>query len=103
MPFPPRSPRSARRLAPVAMIGLVALAAPALARAQGGQPPAPPSDRGAGDACFGFKFGRWTPPLDWKGAGHSADSSRGAPAAGVAQDGGRREWAADQLGKGIDV
>lgn len=41
-------------------------------------------------ACYGFSFGKWTPPLDWEKAGHApvADSlKRIHPAAG-------RDWAA---------
>jgi hypothetical protein len=41
-------------------------------------------------ACYGFSFGKWTPPLDWQRAGHApvADSlTKIHPAAG-------RDWAA---------
>jgi hypothetical protein len=48
--------------------------------------------------CLGFSFGRWTPALDWKGAGHGEmpDSSR------VPQAPGGRGWAVDGLGGGTD-
>lgn len=41
--------------------------------------------------CLGFSFGAWTPPLDWRAAGHGAplDTSRLA----VAPTG--RDWAVD--------
>ena len=41
-------------------------------------------------ACFGFKFGAWTPPLDWRAAGHPSRDS--APPVAMAPAG--REWAA---------
>ena len=55
---------------------------------------------GATNACFGFAFGRWNPPLDWSKAGHAAPPHQVGPDAGTAQDGGRREWAADQTERG---
>jgi hypothetical protein len=58
----------------------------------------PNSDRNEPALCFGFSFLAWTPPLNWRTAGHAAvlDSSR-VPRA---PDG--RGWAADDLGKGSD-
>ena len=55
---------------------------------------------GATNACFGFAFGRWDPPLDWDKAGHQSPPSQAGPDAGAAQDGGRRQWAADQTEQG---
>src|SRR5687768_5002529 len=51
-----------------------------------------PSPRFAGDAtvCFGFRFGAWTPALDWRAAGHPRRDS--TPAVAMAPAG--REWAA---------
>jgi hypothetical protein len=62
------------------------LGAPRLATAQTGAPPAmgpavatpAPGPAGAPpDVCFRFMFGAWSPPLDWRAAGHRAppDSS----------------------------
>ena len=55
---------------------------------------------GATNACFGFSFGRWDPPLDWGKAGHEGPPRQAGPDAGAAQDGGRRQWAADQTERG---
>lgn len=44
---------------------LVTLAAPAHARAQSGG-----GDDAEDAVCFGFAFGAWSPPLDWRAAGH---------------------------------
>ena len=44
---------------------VVALAAQPL-RAQGGDV------REESPMCFGFSFGPWTPPLDWRASGHAA-------------------------------
>lgn len=41
--------------------------------------------------CYGFSFGEWTPPLDWRAAGHEGTlGSISTPSAS-----GGREWAAD--------
>ena len=54
--------------------------------------PAQTPERFANDttACFGFRFGAWTPPLDWRAAGHPRRDS--TPAVAMAPAG--REWAA---------
>jgi hypothetical protein len=58
-------------------------------------PAAPPTDVAT---CLGFAFSKWTPALDWKGAGHGAmpDSSR------VPHAPGGRDWAADALDRASD-
>jgi hypothetical protein len=50
--------------------------------------PAPSVDE---NACFGFSFGKWTPPLDWQAAGHGSPPSE--KILQHAPDG--RDWAAD--------
>ncbi len=74
---------------------VLALATPSSAGAQDA-----PS-RGGHDApvCLGFSFGPWTPPLDWRGAGHgvAVDSARVLRA----PDG--RDWASPGLGSGSDT
>jgi hypothetical protein len=63
---------------------LAVLSLPSLAHAQN-----PAKDEP--QVCLGFAFGAWTPPLDWRAAGHGAmpDSSRlqRAPSG--------RDWASD--------
>jgi hypothetical protein len=72
-----------RLLIPILIgIGLLLLA---VTRAEGQTSPT------NADACLGFSFGVWTPPLDWQAAGHGA-----RPDPKVLQhapDG--RDWAAD--------
>lgn len=55
-------------------------------QAQQGSVPA----AGEATTCFGFRFGAWTPPLDWRAAGHASRDS--TPAVAMAPAG--REWAA---------
>ena len=57
--------------------------------AQTGQPPKP-SDPAE---CYGFSFGKWTPPLDWQLSGHGAllDSAR------VPRAPNGRGWAASDI------
>jgi len=64
----------------------VAMVATRRALAQG-MPPAPGSVDDA--VCFGFAFGSWSPPLDWRAAGHGdrPDSAR------LAHAPGGRDWA----------
>jgi hypothetical protein len=52
-----------------------------------------PSNKAEPTVCYGFAFGKWTPPLDWRNAGHgpALDSAR-VPRA---PDG--RGWAASDL------
>ncbi|MEP7066595.1 MAG: hypothetical protein ABI889_11220 [Gemmatimonadota bacterium] len=46
---------------------------------------------GAAGSCLGFRFGTWTPPLDWHAAGHErTPGSNSAPLAP-----GGRDWAAE--------
>lgn len=45
--------------------------------------------------CYGFRFGAWSPPLDWRAAGHPRRDS--VPAIAMAPGG--RDWAAT-LGRG---
>lgn len=49
--------------------------------------------------CYGFSFGTWTPPLDWRGAGHEplGDDVKvpKAPAG--------RDWAAQSAGTGGEI
>ena len=77
------------------MAVVLALAIPAPVDAQAGR------SGGAPDApvCLGFSFGPWTPPLDWRGAGHevAVDSARVLRA----PDG--RDWASPGLGSGSDT
>jgi hypothetical protein len=43
--------------------------------------------------CLGFSFGQWTPPLDWRAAGHGAppDTSR------LARTAENRDWASNGM------
>ena len=51
-----------------------------------------------GAMCFGFAFGKWTPPLDWKVAGHIT-----APdTAHMAHAPNGRSWAVDASDVGAD-
>lgn len=63
------------------------LAAPALARAQ-----AQPQARNEAPVCLGFAFGAWTPPLNWKAAGHETKIDQATLQR--ADDG--RDWATTQ-------
>jgi hypothetical protein len=49
--------------------------------------------------CYGFSFGRWTPPLDWQRSGHGAvlDSAR------VPRAPNGRGWAASDLEMASDT
>ena len=77
--------RSARRCVG---IGLTAVAGSSLG-AQG----ADPAKRSAPTECYGFSFGKWTPPLDWQLAGHVVplDSAR------VPRAPNGRGWAASDI------
>jgi hypothetical protein len=82
----PSSPR--RRWIPAAVL---LLAPPGAAAAQSAADAATTAaERATAGGCFGFTFGRWTPPLDLRGAGHRPVS------AGVAGDTAPsgRQWAA---------
>jgi hypothetical protein len=69
------------RRTPLAALSLLALAS--LAHAQGTSRDEP--------VCLGFSFGAWTPPLDWRGAGHGE-----MPRASVLQHApSGRDWASD--------
>ena len=78
-----KSPRSLR-----AAVGLLLAGGGALG-AQTGQPPkqSEPAE------CYGFSFGKWTPPLDWQLSGHGAalDSAR------VPRAPNGRGWAASDI------
>ena len=77
---------SHRRLAAAALFAV--LAPPARAQAR----PAPPAAAAdSGPVCLGFRFGTWTPALDWRAAGHGARID--GDAAGAAPGG--RGWAAN--------
>jgi hypothetical protein len=54
---------------------------------------AQPAGRSDSTVCYGFSFGKWTPPLDWQNAGHAValDSAR------VPRAPGGRGWAASDL------
>lgn len=65
----------------VLVAGATLLAAPARLRAQ--ERDTTPS------VCLGFSFGPWTPPLDWRGAGHERYDTSQVPHAP-----GGRDWAA---------
>ena len=69
-----------------ASVGVALAALASSAHAQSAEPPAARSTAGS---CFGFTFGRWTPALDLRGAGHQPASR--AAAADTAPGG--REWA----------
>ena len=66
------------------------LAAPALAQ----DAPLPPRP-GADDVCLGFAFGRWTPALDWKLAGHARVDSMALQRAPTGRDWATPGTAAD--------
>ena len=80
-----RSPRSCGVLLLGALIGLASRGA--------GAQSAPPTGRSEPTVCYGFSFGKWTPPLDWQEAGHGAalDSAR------VPRAPSGRGWAASDL------
>jgi len=68
-------------------------AAPTLAQgAQSSQSAALPNRSGPA-VCYGFSFGNWNPPLDWRSSGHASvlDSAR------VPRAPGGRGWAADDI------
>jgi hypothetical protein len=78
-----RAPARSRAGVGIASIALmvmvsIALSLPGAARAQEkrASPPPPPSSSPSvgdprADECFGFSFGQWNPPLDWKAAGQT--------------------------------
>lgn len=77
----------------VAVHRLILLAS-VVAAAVGAQPAAAQDASASGDAdavCFGFAFGAWSPPLDWRAAGHGdrPDSSK------LAHAPAGRDWAAE--------
>lgn len=43
--------------------------------------------------CLGFAFGPWTPPLDWRGAGHVATPDT----SGLARTPENRDWAVNGM------
>src|SRR6476620_1590518 len=43
------------------------------------------------DVCFGFSFGTWNPPLDWRAAGHGDPPSEKS----LQRSPTGRDWAAD--------
>lgn len=61
------------------------------------QSPQPAAD--VDPVCFGFAFGSWSPPLDWRAAGHGErpDSSR------VAHAPAGRDWATEASSPGDTV
>ena len=61
-----------------------------VAREAPAQSPASPPADDAASVCLGFQFGRWTPALDWRAAGHG----RTVDSAGVERAPGGRGWAA---------
>lgn len=75
---------SLRSVALCLALGLTPALAPA-ARAQGRDTLSP--------ACLGFSFGRWSPPLDWRGAGHGAAPDTN----GLARTPENRDWAANGM------
>jgi hypothetical protein len=81
MPLPLRS----RLLRPSAAAVAVALslAHPAHAQVRDTLPP----------VCLGFSFGRWTPALDWRGAGHGAPPDTNA----LARTAENRDWAVNGM------
>lgn len=95
-------PAQLRRRRVISTLALaVALALPAWsARGQTPSPPpapaaTPPRAEEETGACFGFAFGKWTPPLDWRAAGHDRVDTAGfihAPEG--------RDWAADLAAAG---
>ena len=69
-----------------------ALAIAAATRSLGAQTAGPPK-RSDVAQCYGFSFGKWTPPLDWERSGHGAvlDSAR------VPRAPNGRGWAASDI------
>lgn len=71
-----------------------------LSRAAGQQGERGAATRGVeAGGCYGFSFGTWTPPLDWRGAGHeplAADLEAPKAPAG-------RDWAAQSSGAAGEV
>jgi hypothetical protein len=53
---------------------------------------AQPQERDEPPVCLGFAFGAWTPPLDWKAAGHQTQIDQASLQR--ADDG--RDWATTQ-------
>ena len=89
MPSPlPPARRPGRRIALVLAASLTTL--PALAAAQ--TRPAPPAATVTREEeeCLGFSFGRWTPALDARAAGHAAFP----PSGSLPQAPNGRDWAA---------
>jgi hypothetical protein len=84
-----------RVLAAAALLGAAALLpAPARAQAAPAVPAAPPAPAAATvtreEECLGLAFGRWTPPLDARAAGHAPIP----PAGQLPQAPNGRDWAA---------
>lgn len=71
---------------------MLAAGAAGAAGALGAQSAEPPK-RSETAECYGFSFGKWTPPLDWAKAGHGAvlDSAR------VPRAPNGRGWAASDI------
>jgi hypothetical protein len=84
------------RLGSLALVAVL-LVAPELARAQHEQESEPHRQqetprREEPPVCLGFAFGAWTPPLDWKAAGHETRIDQALLQR--AEDG--RDWATTQ-------
>jgi hypothetical protein len=77
----------------VALLLALAVARPALAQS------ARSAERSDAETCLGFSFGPWTPPLDWRLAGHgdAVDSTR------VPRARGGRGWAAPSAQSASDT
>jgi hypothetical protein len=69
--MPQRSPSHAVRTVRVTRIALATSIALALVVVAPARSAAQESSRSEPPVCLGFSFGKWTPALDWKAAGHT--------------------------------